>query len=107
MQNKGTVVLAFALGVAIGANWPKIKKYVLPMTENLGKKSADAYHEILSFIVEQKERIEDLLAEAKIKKKIEKTRKRSTAPKRKRKRTTSRGRRKEVVASPNITIEAA
>lgn len=88
MQNRGTVMLAFALGVMIGVNWPKLKKYVMPMTESVGKKSAGAYNEVLKLMVEQKERAEDLIAGAKIKKvakkkeKAKKTKKR-TAPKRK------------------------
>lgn len=73
MNNKTAALLAFVAGVAVGANWPKIKKYGKPVFKALEKKSAKGYETLMKFIAEQKERMEDTMAEAEIKKAKKKT----------------------------------
>ena len=68
MNNKSGVLLAFLVGVAVGANWPKIRKYLGPYMETAGQASAKGFHGLLGLFVSGKERVEDLLAEAQVKK---------------------------------------
>jgi len=63
------MLLAFAAGIAVGANWPKIKKHLEPYTKKMGEKGAEAYGNMVKFFAEQKERMDDSLAEAKVTKK--------------------------------------
>ncbi len=58
-------MLAFAAGIAIGMNWPKIRKYLKPYMNKMGKKGAMAYASIIKQFAEQKEKLEDTLASAK------------------------------------------
>lgn len=37
MDTKVMTVLAFLVGFSIGANWPKIKKYLVPKVKKLAK----------------------------------------------------------------------
>lgn len=86
MNNKTVALLAFVAGVAAGANWSKIKKHGKPVFKMLEKKSAQGYKEIVKFFAEQKERMEDTLAEAEIKKskkKVKKADKTSTSARKK------------------------
>ena len=57
------IVLAFAAGVAVGANWPKIKKSLAPLMAVAGDKFGDVYSVVAQAIGEQKEAIEDSQAE--------------------------------------------
>lgn len=76
-QNSGTnrgrnitpLVLALLIGIAIGANWPKIRKQLKPLLDSLGEKTGDASDAVIRFLAEKKEYIEDRIAAAKIKKK--------------------------------------
>ena len=84
MNNKSGVLLGFLVGVAVGANWPKIRKYLVPYMETAGETSAKGFHSLLGLFVSGKERVEDLLAEAQVKKtkktkKTTKPRKKTTA----------------------------
>src|SRR5262245_35225452 len=65
-QNPGqsaTIVLAFAAGVAVGANWPKIRKSLAPLLAVAGDKFGDVYSAVAEAIGEQKEAMEDSRAE--------------------------------------------
>jgi len=57
------IVLAFAAGVAVGANWPKIRKSLAPVMAIAGDKFGDVYSVVAQAIGEQKEAIEDSRAE--------------------------------------------
>lgn len=63
------ILLAFAAGVAVGVNWPKIKKHLEPYMKKMGEKGAKGYGNMVKFFAEQKERMDDSLAEAKVTKK--------------------------------------
>lgn len=67
MNEKNGAILAFLMGVLVGANWPKLKKYAAPYLKIAELKLADSYTSALKFIIEQKEHFEDLMAETKIK----------------------------------------
>ena len=58
-----TIILAFAAGVAVGANWPKIRKSLGPVMAVAGDKFGDVYSAIAQAIGEQKEALEDSRAE--------------------------------------------
>lgn len=68
MSNKSGVLLGFLVGVAVGMNWPHIRKYLKPYMAAAGGASAKGLHGLLKFFVSGKERVEDILAEAKVKK---------------------------------------
>lgn len=68
MNNRAGVLLGFLVGVAVGANWPKIRKHLGPYMESAGTASAKGFHGLLGLFVSGKERVEDLLAEAQVKK---------------------------------------
>ena len=57
------IVLAFAAGVAVGANWPKIRKSLAPFMAVAGDKVGDIYSVMAQAVGEQKEAIEDRGAE--------------------------------------------
>ena len=67
MDNKWTAILFFLAGVSVGRNWPKIKKFVLPYLKDIEKGAAVGYAGLLKLFVEQKEKLEDILAESKVK----------------------------------------
>jgi len=77
VDKKTTALMAFLVGVMVGVNYPKIKKYLDPYMKELGEKSTDGYNNLLRFFAEQKERVEDTVAEARMKK----TKKRGTGRK--------------------------
>ena len=81
MNNKSGVLLAFLVGVAVGVNWPKIRKHLGPYMETAGQASAKGFHGLLGLFVSGKERVEDLFAEAQVKK--TKKAKKMTAPRKK------------------------
>ncbi|MBE3036608.1 MAG: hypothetical protein IMZ52_01260 [Actinobacteria bacterium] len=78
-ENKNSmlpILLAFAAGVALGVNWPKMEKYLEPYMKKMGKKGAESYDNMIKFFAEQKEGMDDALAEAKVtKKKVTKKKK--------------------------------
>jgi hypothetical protein len=67
-NNSMVVLLALALGVAIGVNWPKIKKNLQPVIAGLEKQYSNSSFDFMKFFASQKERFEDMMAERKIKK---------------------------------------
>lgn len=62
------VVVGLAAGVLIGYNWPKIRKTVGPVMEEIGNQVAGVVTSGLRYVVEMKESYEDRLAEARAKK---------------------------------------
>jgi hypothetical protein len=59
------IVVAFAAGVAVGANWPKIRKSMAPLMAVAGDKFGDVYSAVAQIVGEQKESMEDARAERK------------------------------------------
>jgi hypothetical protein len=57
------LVVAFAAGVAVGANWPKIRKSLAPLLAVTGDKFGDLYSAVAQVVGEQKESMEDTRAE--------------------------------------------
>ncbi|PTY03407.1 hypothetical protein DB346_05865 [Verrucomicrobia bacterium LW23] len=60
-----THLFALAAGVAVGANWQAIKKGATPVLAKTGEVIGDVYAVIGQVIAEQKETIEDAIAEKK------------------------------------------
>lgn len=81
MNNKAGLLLGFCVGVAVGANWSKIRKYLGPYMDTAGDASAKGFHSLLELFVSGKEHVEDLLAQAQVKK--TKRRKKTTKPRKK------------------------
>jgi hypothetical protein len=57
------LVLAFAAGVAVGANWPAIRTALGPLLETAGNKFDDLYAAVARAFGEQKEAVQDARAE--------------------------------------------
>ena len=72
------VFVGLAAGILIGYNWPKIRKTVGPVMEEVGNQVAGVVTSGLRYVVELKESYEDRLAEARAKKE-EATREASSA----------------------------
>lgn len=87
MDNRSTVLLAFLAGVAIGINWPKVRKHLKPYLATTGEASTKALHGLLGLIMSAKEQAEDVFAEAKIKKTNSPGRTNQKTAKKRRKRT--------------------
>lgn len=85
MANKTVVLLAFLTGVAIGANWGKIRKHLKPYLGAMEGASAKGLHGLMGVFMSAKEHVEDLFAAAETKKTKNKPRTRAA-----RKRTTRR-----------------
>ncbi|MBU4256248.1 MAG: hypothetical protein L6265_10770 [Thermoplasmatales archaeon] len=69
---KGAVpVLAFVAGIYVGMHWKEIKKFVEPYLKGIEGGAAGFSNEAVKFFMEQKEHVEDLMAEANIKKTLE------------------------------------
>lgn len=75
-NNSMVVLLALALGVAIGVNWPKIKKNLQPVLAGLEKQYSNSSFDFMKFFAGRKENFEDLMAERKTKKRQKRTAKR-------------------------------
>ena len=75
------LLVAFAAGVAVGANWPQIKKKLAPFLKLAGDKMGDFYAQIAQTISEKKERTEDRMAERKYQRATKKTRPKGAAKK--------------------------
>ncbi len=70
ISNRNMGILLFIAGLAVGANYTKIRKQLKPAMKNLGKKSTEAYAAVAKFLATQKEHVEDLMAKAKKAKKV-------------------------------------
>ena len=57
------LVAAFALGVAVGRNWPKIKERIKPLLAYLEKQYGDLSFSGLEALARHKEKFEDLISE--------------------------------------------
>ena len=64
-NNSMAILMALGLGVAIGANWPKIKKNFAPLLAGLEKQYGDLSFATLGALAGQKENFEDMLASKK------------------------------------------
>ncbi|HXJ77772.1 MAG TPA: hypothetical protein VMS64_03730 [Candidatus Methylomirabilis sp.] len=62
-RQAGMLVVAFAAGVAVGANWPAIRKALGPLLATAGDKFDDLYAAVAQALGEQKEAMEDARAE--------------------------------------------
>lgn len=69
MENKTSMLLAFALGVVVALNWRKIQECLKPCLETLEESSEKGFHGVMGLFMSAKEGVEDLAAEAEIKKK--------------------------------------
>ena len=68
MDRKMGMILAFAAGIAVGMNYSKIRKVLNPYLKGAGEKTSDVYEGIVKFMADQKEKVEDIVAEMKHKK---------------------------------------
>jgi len=57
------LVVAFAAGVAVGANWPTIRVALAPLLATAGSKLDDVYSALAEALGEQKESMDDARAE--------------------------------------------
>ena len=62
-QQAGMLILAFAAGVAVGANWPAIRLALAPLLATAGTKLDDVYSALTQALGEQKEAMDDARAE--------------------------------------------
>lgn len=60
-NNAMAVLVALGLGIAIGANWPKIKKNFAPLLAGLEKQYGNLSFATLGALAGQKEKFEDML----------------------------------------------
>lgn len=73
MNKKMIAAISFVGGVAVGMNWPKIRKCVDPLWGSVKTKSGAAYNSIVAYFARKKESFEDMLAASKISKKKKKS----------------------------------
>ncbi len=57
------LLLAFAAGCVVGANWPQIKTKLAPLFDSGADKFGDLYAQLARMIGEQKEAFDDRMAE--------------------------------------------
>lgn len=69
MDEKISLLLAFVLGILIGRNWPKIEEFLRPHVKTAEEKSSGAYSSFITFFAQQKEKVDDMMAEWEIKRK--------------------------------------
>lgn len=62
------IVVGLVAGILIGYNWPKIKKALSPVAQEVGDQVSKMVAGGLRYAVETKETLEDRLAEARAKK---------------------------------------
>lgn len=67
-EEKITPLLAFIAGVLVAKNWPTIEKFFKPYLKTITDDSSEAYSGLVTFLAQQKEKVEDMMAESKIKK---------------------------------------
>ncbi len=65
-NDKLIAIISLAAGIAIGANWDKIKTALGPMISSLTEQASNVAEKGTKFMAEQKENVEDTLAAAKI-----------------------------------------
>ena len=65
-NDKLIAIISLAAGIAIGANWDKIKTALAPMISSLTEQASNTAEKGTKFLAEQKENVEDTLAAAKI-----------------------------------------
>lgn len=62
-SQSAAIVVAFAAGVVVGANWPKLRKSLGPLIATAGDRFGDVYSAVAQAIGDQKEAMEDSRAE--------------------------------------------
>ena len=62
-RQAGLLILAFAAGVAVGANWPAIRQALGPLLAGAGDKVDDLYAAVAQVLGEKKETMQDARAE--------------------------------------------
>ena len=62
-MNKAVVLAGVIVGIAVGYNWPKIKKATAPAMKTVENAVSGVVVEGMRFVVKVKESIEDRLAE--------------------------------------------
>lgn len=65
-NDKLIAIISLAAGIAIGANWDKIKAALGPMISSFTEGASTVAEKGTKFLAEQKENVEDTLAAAKI-----------------------------------------
>jgi len=65
-QAAGLVTLAAAVGLVIGTNRDEVAVLLGPTVQGIGKAAGAAYGGALRFVLQQKEALEDKVAEAKV-----------------------------------------
>ncbi len=65
-NDKLIAIISLAAGIAIGANWDKIKTALEPMISSFTQQASNVAEKGTRFLAEQKENVEDSLAAAKI-----------------------------------------
>jgi len=68
---KITPLLAFIAGVLVAKNWPKLEKLLEPYLKTIAGGSTEAYSTLVTFLAQQKEKVEDMMAESEIKRRKE------------------------------------
>ena len=61
-------IVALAGGFFIGKHWNEIEKFLKPYLKTIGKGSNKAYSSLITFLSQQKEKVDDIIVESKIKK---------------------------------------
>ena len=61
-NNAMPLLVALGLGIAIGANWPKLKKNFVPLLADLEKQYGNLSFATLGALAGQKEKFEDMMA---------------------------------------------
>ena len=110
MNNKLTwPLLALVAGFLVGKNWTQIEKFLKPYLKTMGEGSTDVYSSLMTFLSQQKEKVEDMVAESKIKKRKETERASSVSTIRKIKSTPNRVviSRKAKTKSPKIIAKVS
>lgn len=65
-QEATTIILALALGVMVGRNWPKIKKSLKPFFNTMEKQYGNLSLSTLGTLSRGKEVFEDMLAKSRV-----------------------------------------
>ena len=70
-EEKITPLLTFIAGLLVARNWPKIEKLFQPYLKTIADGSTEAYSSLVTFLAQQKEKVEDMMAESEIRKRKE------------------------------------
>lgn len=65
-NDKLIAVISLVAGIAIGANWDKIKETLAPLISSFTEQASKVTEKGTKFFAEQKEKVEDTIAAAKI-----------------------------------------